>query len=106
MDINSQNNLLNIPQFQDWLKKWKNSIDNSRGMQKAKNLMKKHNPLFIPRNHLVEQALDQAVNNNPDLFKKLLNLSAHPFQYKSGSEEFTAPPKSDFDITYQTFCGT
>jgi serine/tyrosine/threonine adenylyltransferase len=68
--------------------------------------MKVNNPVFIPRNHLVEEALDEAVSGNLSLFEEMLSLLAKPYDYKANYAQYLAPPAADFDQDYQTFCGT
>jgi uncharacterized protein YdiU (UPF0061 family) len=75
-------------------------------MKHARKIMKAHNPVYIPRNHLVEQALDDAVNGDMDLFERLSNVLSTPYTDQEGQEKFTKPPQTDFDSSYQTFCGT
>jgi serine/tyrosine/threonine adenylyltransferase len=104
--ISSENSPINKSDFKPWLNEWKNIIDNSCGMQQAKQLMNKHNPVFIPRNHLVEQALNDAVNGNLNLYLKLLGIVSQPYQYKNYLNEFMEPSEYNFERNYQTFCGT
>jgi serine/tyrosine/threonine adenylyltransferase len=67
--------------------------------------MRAHNPAVIPRNHLVEHALEAAVTRG-DLAPthRLLAALARPFA-DDHSAEFTDPPPPRAEI-YQTFCGT
>jgi len=74
--------------------------------EKFNALINKHNPVFIPRNHLVEQALNEAANGNMNYFVELLNILSKPFQYQENSEKYMKPASSDFESRYQTFCGT
>ena len=101
-----EDSLINGSDFKPWLKKWQDYIDMSSGMKQAKHMMKKHNPAIIPRNHLVEQALEEMVNGNPNLFKRLLSIISMPYQYQDGLDEFMKPPESKFESNYQTYCGT
>jgi serine/tyrosine/threonine adenylyltransferase len=105
-DEHIENIPISSPEFKPWIEKWNNAVADSGGMHQAKQLMKKHNPLFIPRNHLVEQALDEAVNGNLNLFEKLLAIVKQPYQDHDNSEEFMKPSEADFERSYQTFCGT
>jgi serine/tyrosine/threonine adenylyltransferase len=105
-EIGSEEGPKNRSEFKPWLEKWKNAIDNSIEMQQAKQLMKLHNPAFIPRNHLVEQALDEAINGDLSLFLKLYGIVSHPYKYQNKLNKFMEPPDSDFERSYQTFCGT
>ena len=67
--------------------------------------MKSVNPLVIPRNHKVEEALEFANNNDLSLVKKLIKILEKPYENQKGIDEYqsTAPIS---DQKYQTFCGT
>ncbi len=105
-EISIEDNPINRTDFNPWLEKWKEAIDNSHGMQQAKHLMNRNNPAFIARNHLVEQALDEAAKGNLNLYERLLGVLSQPYQYQNNLDEFMKPSNSDFEMSYQTFCGT
>jgi serine/tyrosine/threonine adenylyltransferase len=105
-DINLEDSPINKSDFKPWLEKWKNAIDVSGDIEEAKKLMKLNNPVFIPRNHLVEQALDEAVKGNMVVFQNLLNTLSNPYDYQNDLDKFMKPSDSDFERSYQTFCGT
>lgn len=64
------------------------------------------NPIYIPRNHKVEEALKSAERDtNYDLFDKLMLVLANPYEKRDGLEEYEVPAPKDFG-PYQTFCGT
>jgi uncharacterized protein YdiU (UPF0061 family) len=105
-EISLEDSLKNRSDFKPWLEKWRYAIDNSCGMHEAKELMKMHNPVYIPRNHMIEQALEEAVNGNMSLFKKLLGIVSNPYQYRNAMDMYMEPSDSDFERSYQTFCGT
>ena len=67
--------------------------------------MQKNNPLYIPRNHLVELALSNASIGDKKSFDNLLKLMSKTYNYDSENIELQTVPK-DFDKTYKTFCGT
>ncbi len=94
------------PEFNPWLDKWKNILNHSNGVEQAKTRMKEYNPAFVPRNHLVEEALDAAVNGNLDLLKQLLVVLRKPYHYHENLSHFTVPPPPVFENVYATFCGT
>jgi len=64
------------------------------------------NPIYIPRNHLVEAAL-QAAEHDGDYaqFEQLLDIITHPFDEQEGKEVYAKPPLM-VDPDYKTFCGT
>ena len=46
------------------------------------NLMRKNNPVVIPRNHLVDDAIKKTVNGNTDHFNRLLKIYSASYQYE------------------------
>jgi uncharacterized protein YdiU (UPF0061 family) len=68
--------------------------------------MRAVNPGFIPRNHLVEEALAAAVERD-DLapMDALLAVLARPFEDQPGRERYAAPPR-EHERVRATFCGT
>jgi len=68
--------------------------------------MRRVNPAFIPRNHLVEEALSAAVNNGDvTLFDNLLTVLSRPYEDQPGHERYADPPRPE-QVVRQTFCGT
>ncbi len=107
MDKNFEDNNQENPLLMHWFEKWKVRIsENSNGLQTAKRLMKESNPVFIPRNHLVEEALDEATKGNYSLLEKILDILATPYDYTADYHDYFKLPESDYDQNYQTFCGT
>ena len=67
--------------------------------------MDRVNPLYIPRNHLVEEALSAATDGDLDPLGRLLGAVTAPYDERPGLERYAAAAPPDFG-TYQTFCGT
>ena len=64
------------------------------------------NPAYIPRNHLVEEALNAAIEREDFApFEQLLDVISHPFEERPGLERYTAPPRPE-QLVHRTFCGT
>ena len=84
--------------------RWKERL---RGQVSSETLelMKKNNPIYIPRNHLVEKAIEEAYEGNLSFAKKLMNVLEEPFRLQEGCEEFLTPPGIS-QKSYKTFCGT
>ena len=97
----------NSKKINEWLINWKNRIEKEGKFDKSLcTMMKKINPLYIPRNHLVEHALDEALSKeNFKPFYNLLGYVTNPFDEISNSEEYTLPAPIT-DKPYKTFCGT
>ncbi len=84
--------------FDAWAKRW-------RALDPNADLMDRVNPVYIPRNHLVEQALAAATGGDLDPLDQLLDAVAAPYQERPGLQRYAAPAPKDFG-PYQTFCGT
>jgi len=68
--------------------------------------MRAVNPLFIPRNHRVEEAIAAAVNGHDFTpFETLLTVLAAPYDEQPGREAYAQPPRPD-QMVHTTFCGT
>ena len=92
--------------FVNWKNKWKKRSEfNNSTKEKQIKLMRKNNPIVIPRNHKVEEALTQANKGNLDNFENLLNILKNPYDKQDKIEEYKipAPPSNE---KYQTYCGT
>jgi uncharacterized protein YdiU (UPF0061 family) len=63
------------------------------------------NPVYIPRNHLVEEALAAASAGDMDPVERLLVAITTPYKERPGFERFAEPAPDDFGC-YRTFCGT
>ena len=97
---------MNDSAFILWYKKWQKNLNRLSSMKEAKDLMKKNNPIIIPRNHLVEEALEEAGNGNINSFQKLLHIISNPYQQQDNLDKFMKPPKASFEENFQTYCGT
>lgn len=99
--------LSGYPSMVPWLEKWKSSIlKNPEGLAAAKKLMSSYNPVFIPRNHKVEEALDEACSGNFNSLNVLVNLLRSPYRFQADFLDFMQAPSGEFENNYQTFCGT
>jgi serine/tyrosine/threonine adenylyltransferase len=68
------------------------------------DLMRRHNPAFIPRNHLVEDALQAATAGDLVPMERLLDVLARPYDHRRDLPMFRAADSSKGP--YRTFCGT
>lgn len=84
--------------FEDWLPSWQARHPDPTAMDRV-------NPLYIPRNHLVEEALAEADLGQMQAFDQLLAAVADPYTARDGLDRFARPAPNDFG-PYQTFCGT
>ena len=105
MNINSSNDSkYKDINFINWFKQWESRVlINNGSIEKSINLMKKNNPIVIPRNHKVEEALEAANNNDLSLTNKLLSILNKPYDNQNDIENYKSPSSNS---EYQTFCGT
>ena len=88
-----------------WKKRWKERLlKNDNNQIKNKELMKNNNPLVIPRNHKIEEALEAAELNDMEPINKILEILKNPYDKQSEIIDYQYPSKSS--EKYQTFCGT
>ena len=92
--------------FLIWKKRWKERLKiNNNTPEKYLRLMQTVNPLVIPRNHKVEEALNAANNEDLNLLKKLTKVLKKPYQNQKDISDYqSSGPLSN--KKYQTFCGT
>ena len=93
--------------FDNWMTLWKERISQeSISDKKIASSMNSVNPIYIPRNHKLEEALDAAVlENNMDLFLKLHDILKSPYEEVEEFHEYEKPAKNS-SVKYKTFCGT
>ena len=92
--------------FINWKNEWKKRSElNNSTKEKQSKLMKSNNPIVIPRNHKVEEALAEADKGSLEKMKKLLAILKNPYDSQNNIEEYQAPALSS-NKKYQTFCGT
>jgi uncharacterized protein YdiU (UPF0061 family) len=105
MNIGSiKNEIYKDKNFINWFKNWeKRFLINGSSKENSLELMKKNNPIVIPRNHKVEEAIEAANNDNLKPMNDLLSILNKPYSAQSNIESFQS---SSNDQNYQTFCGT
>jgi uncharacterized protein YdiU (UPF0061 family) len=93
--------------FLTWHRQWRARLQSSElDIALAHSTMSKANPLVIPRNHRVEEALDSATYRNEfEPLKKLLQAIKSPYEETPDKADYVAPPLPSQQV-YQTFCGT
>jgi uncharacterized protein YdiU (UPF0061 family) len=84
--------------FDGWLARWQALAPDADAMDRV-------NPVYIPRNHLVEEALTAATAGDIDPLSRLLAAVTAPYAEQPGLERYAAAAPDDFGA-YRTFCGT
>jgi uncharacterized protein YdiU (UPF0061 family) len=90
--------VLDTAGFDAWVRRWLAVAPDIDAMDRV-------NPVYIPRNHLVEEALAAATGGNLGPLEGLLDAVASPFDERPGLERYAAAAPESFG-PYQTFCGT
>ena len=96
----------NNEDFLVWKKEWKTRLKlNNNNEEKYLKLMRSVNPLLIPRNHKVEEALEAANKSDFIPMKNLIEVLRKPYNNQSNISgfQYTGSIKNK---KYQTFCGT
>jgi uncharacterized protein YdiU (UPF0061 family) len=92
--------------FLAWHERWVSRLKRqTQSGAEAEALRRAHNPVFIPRNHLVEAALTAAENDDPSVAHRLLDVLAKPYDRARAAPEYRLPAPTSA-VRYQTFCGT
>lgn len=84
--------------LEGWLERWLALGPESAAMERT-------NPVYIPRNHLVEEALAAATAGDLAPLGRLLEAVTAPFDDRPGLDRYAVGAPEDFG-TYRTFCGT
>ena len=86
--------------FNNWKTKWQKRLTKD-----SNNLMRCNNPTIIPRNHIVENVLKSAENNDLRPFNDFLEILKNPYSNQNVLNKYQSAPLKK-DEKYQTFCGT
>ena len=106
-DSDAVRNLFKEPDaFNAWVVRWQKRLEQEDIVaETTAQAMDRVNPIYIPRNHKVEESLAAAVNQDMRPFTKLLEVVIQPFDEVAGNEAYTEPAPTT-NRRYQTFCGT
>ena len=93
--------------YDAWAVRWRRRLTEEPANPDARcAAMQAVNPAFIPRNHVVQAALDAAVTREDfGPFEELLEVLSRPYEDRPGYERYAAPPAPE-ERVQQTFCGT
>ena len=93
--------------FDDWAARWRHRLaEEGAEANERRAAMRAANPAFIPRNHLVEEAISAAVTEADfSPFESLLTVLSMPYEDQPAFGRYEDPPRPD-QVVHQTFCGT
>ena len=89
--------------FDAWSGRWLGLLGDDRVA--IADRMDRANPIYIPRNHLVEDALADATAGDLAPFEQLLEVVTNPFEQREGWERYESGAPTDAP-PHRTFCGT
>ncbi len=90
--------VLDLAAFDAWCERW-------LALGPDADAMDRQNPVYVPRNHLVEEALTAATGGDLGPVHALLDVLAAPYDERPGLERY-AEPDPDGGAGFRTFCGT
>mgnify|MGYP001213551462 FL=1 len=107
MDIQSiKDPIYQNQEYLNWTAKWKKRLEkNNTEKEKYLELMRSVNPIFIPRNHKVEEALKDASENKLETLNQLLEVIKYPYKDNGMLMDYQRPMSNE-NGDYKTFCGT
>jgi uncharacterized protein YdiU (UPF0061 family) len=85
-------------ELRKFLKQWIARVDNVDHLNEI-------NPLYIPRNHQIERAIDRAYEGDLSVMNELMAVLKNPFQKNDELHHYHIPPKPEERVC-KTFCGT
>ncbi|MGY1786362.1 protein adenylyltransferase SelO [Geodermatophilus sp. SYSU D00698] len=88
--------VLDLAGIDAWLERW-------RALAPDADAMDRVNPVYVPRNHLVEEALAAATAGDTGPVERLVEVVRRPFDERPGLERYAAPGPGG---PFVTFCGT
>jgi len=100
--------LIELPDsFKPWLERWQQRLAGESVKPTRRQAgMYAVNPVYIPRNHLVEEAIVAAEEHRDfEPFNLLVDLLASPFEFDMANGRYATPPRPE-QVVRQTFCGT
>jgi serine/tyrosine/threonine adenylyltransferase len=93
--------------YDSWAVGWRRRMEEESVSGQARAaMMRGASPAFIPRNHIVEAALDAAASRQDfQPFEELLDVVSRPYEDRSNRERYTTPARPE-ECVSETFCGT
>jgi uncharacterized protein YdiU (UPF0061 family) len=90
--------------FDAWLPRWEEQLGDDREAIAA--AMDRVNPVYVPRNHVIEEVLTSASWGDMAPLEEFLDAVTHPFAERPGYERYATPAPIEIAETHRTFCGT
>lgn len=92
--------------FQDFYQAWHKRVQN-QGLEagRIKEEMNRVNPVFIPRNHKIEEVIQAGLTGDFSLFHEMNEVLKKPYEEQEAFDSYKLPPRPE-QVVRATFCGT
>jgi uncharacterized protein YdiU (UPF0061 family) len=91
---------------EEWLGSWRELFLSQDETKEGRiSGMRRANPIFIPRNHRIEAAIQAGLRGDYTVFEQVNRVLSRPFDEQPENAEFERPPAADERVE-RTFCGT
>lgn len=107
-DLPGVSAIMDLPEaFAPWLQRWRQrTAADPMPARQRRSQMLAVNPVFIPRNHLIEETISAAVHDADYApFHALVDRLAKPYDYREEDSRYALAPQPK-QVVSQTFCGT
>ena len=89
-----------------WINNWKSALNlESKNVGEIISNLNNTNPMYIPRNHQVQKAIEESYLGNLKVLEEMLEVLKNPFQENVSLSHYSEAPSEQQRVT-QTFCGT
>ena len=89
-----------------WINNWKSALNlENKNVGEIILNLNNTNPLYIPRNHQVQKAIEESYLGNFKVLEEMLDVLKNPFQENVSLSHYSEAPSEQQRVT-QTFCGT
>jgi uncharacterized protein YdiU (UPF0061 family) len=103
-----EDKIFNQASFQEWVSEWKNRTENSKDLKTTPlQLMQQSNPVYIPRNHQVEEVLKGVTETGQlSTFDAFVHQLSNPYRTTNFDMKYMQTPAQEDEQEYKTYCGT
>ncbi|MEC8448901.1 MAG: YdiU family protein [Pseudomonadota bacterium] len=89
-----------------WINNWKSALNlENKNVGEIISNLNNTNPMYIPRNHQVQKAIEESYLGNLKVLEEMLEVLKNPFQENVSLSHYSEAPSEQQRVT-QTFCGT
>jgi uncharacterized protein YdiU (UPF0061 family) len=100
--------IFELESFKLWNDEWRKLLaEHTISTETAQKIMQKTNPIYIPRNQIVEAALKAATEKgNMQEINKLNQILLEPYALNNFDLNYMKVPLLNETLNYKTYCGT